>query len=155
MVQEQWLHLKMTFLLGCDLKIVIQCGGEGGGMGHFFLKNWNNNIYFRTLDLYLAAKNLLYGFSLLIKEATNLCNKPRLNSVNQNQCINTTSQCSRFIYSSLQEIQLKCRSRRRARIINISFKPKQQALDTETAAILKLCLIIDFFSYQLSAQQIY
>ena len=63
----------------------------GGGMGHFFLKNWNNNIYFRTLDLYLAAKNLLYGFSLLIKEATNLCNKPRLNSVNQNQCINTTS----------------------------------------------------------------
>ena len=33
MVQEQWLQLKMKFLLDFNMKIIIEWGGWGGGGG--------------------------------------------------------------------------------------------------------------------------
>ena len=36
MVQEQWLQLKMKFLLDFNMKIIIEWGGWGGGGGSTF-----------------------------------------------------------------------------------------------------------------------
>ena len=53
MEQEQWLQLKITFLLGCNLKIVIQWGGLTFGgegeikiwWGRFFKVGGNEQIF--------------------------------------------------------------------------------------------------------------
>ena len=50
-VQEQWLQLKVVFLLGCNLKIFIKWVGGGEGIDFW----WEGN------------KNLVEGGSLLVR----------------------------------------------------------------------------------------
>ena len=50
-VLEQWLQLKVVFLLGCNLKIFIKRVGGGGGIDFW----WEEN------------KNLVEGGSLLVR----------------------------------------------------------------------------------------